>query len=513
MQLKRLELKNCLGIKEIEYTPGKINVISGGNEKGKTSILESIEKALYNTERRPKFVTDGAGESTLYVEIDNGISIDRRIKEDGSSKVKVTQSGAMVNKPETVLKSLVGDFAFNPVDFMNKRDKEQTEILLSLIPMRITETDLMEWFGEIPPVNLNQHALQVLTYLAEKWYYDKRSIANGEVKECMAEIDAIKNQLPDNYDAEDWRNVVIADLWKSVDDAKKVNNYIDLGQQIIDDEDVTKQNINNKFNLQIKEQDELLEFKKDRAKKSVEERKQDIKIQIEANNVEIEAYKEKIRQLEQSNLLKEQELQSIDETVVAVKNESLTNERNIAVKAIEEKREIELQAADEKINKARKYLEENEITELKPLEDKANEAEAMKGYIALYDNMKKLQETLKVRNENASKLDDFVKLARRKPAELLATIQMPVKGLGIDENGCITIDGLPIKNLSTGRQMRLAMEIARATAGELKLICVDRWESLDEDQRKIFIEEAVSDGFQYFITEVTNGDLAIERVS
>lgn len=130
-KISRLEIKNCLGISELEIQAGKVNIIKGGNEKGKTSILEVIEKGLQNTQRRTKFVRDGAKEATLYIEMDDTTSIDRRIKPDGKTSSKITQHGASIPKPETYLKTIIGEgFGFNPIDFMGKKDKEQTEILL-----------------------------------------------------------------------------------------------------------------------------------------------------------------------------------------------------------------------------------------------------------------------------------------------------------------------------------------------------------------------------------------------
>ena len=76
----------------------------------------------------------------------------------------------------------------------------------------------------------------------------------------------------------------------------------------------------------------------------------------------------------------------------------------------------------------------------------------------------------------------------------------------------ITIDDLPITNLSTSRQIKLALDIARATAGPLKLICFDRFESLDDDQREMFLNEIADDGYQYFISQVTNGDMTVETL-
>ncbi len=61
MQIKRLEIKNCLAIKELELQAAQVNLIKGANESGKTSTLEVIKKALLNTERRVRFGSDHDG--------------------------------------------------------------------------------------------------------------------------------------------------------------------------------------------------------------------------------------------------------------------------------------------------------------------------------------------------------------------------------------------------------------------------------------------------------------------
>lgn len=517
-KISRLEIKNCLGISELEIQAGKINIISGGNERGKTSVLEVIERGLQNTQRRSKFVKEGEQEATLYIEMDDNTIIDRTIKSDGKVNSKITQNGASIPKPETYLKSITGEgFGFNPVDFMSRKDKEQTEILLSLIPMRITEEDLMNWFGEVPPVNLNQHAIDVLSYLAEKYFYDKRTIANGEVRECQSEIKALFEQLPDNYDGNDWKDINIGKLWAEVKEAEQNNNIRSQAQSTVDNLEERMQAINNKFDLQIKEQVELLEFKIDKARKSVEQDKQvikddisDLESRIADKEDQIKRLKKEIQDHKNMIILKENDLKNIDETMVAVKVQSLNNEHNVILKNIEEKRQVELEEVKERAEKAQMFLDVNDEIDISPLENKALLAEKMKGYIPLYEQMKRLQSQLIDKQDYASKLDDYVSYCRTKPAELLQTIQLPIKGLGINEEMLITVDGLPISNLSTSRQIKLALDIARVTAGPLKLICVDRFESLDEEQREIFLKEIEYDDFQYFITQVTSGELKVE---
>ena len=46
------------------------------------------------------------------------------------------------------------------------------------------------------------------------------------------------------------------------------------------------------------------------------------------------------------------------------------------------------------------------------------------------------------------------------------------------------------------------MKVAKAQCGELKLICMDKWESLDIDSQNKLLNEMTADEYQYFVTEV-----------
>ncbi|WP_027416488.1 hypothetical protein [Aneurinibacillus terranovensis] len=490
--IKRLEIKNALGIKELELSPGQVNIISGGNEKGKTSLLESIEKAINNSERRAKFVRDGESEALLYVELDNGLSVERKIKPDGKGTVNVTRNGEKIRKPETLLKSLVGEFSFNPIDFMNKKDKEQTEILLSLIPMRVTENDLLEWFGEVPAVNLEQHALQVLTYLSEKYFYDRRTVANTEMKDCQNEIQALFEQLPDNYNGEEWRYINLGDLYKRVQEGQTINANREKSQQFIEGYEQRISALNNKYLLQKKEQEEFFAFKVQRVKDGIEKEKQEIQSVIND-------YEHQIEELKKMIDLKRKDLDSVEERA-QVQIDSLESQKATNIAAIEKERTLEIEKVETNLTTAKEYLEKHQEIDITSIQSEAEEAERMKSFVPLYDKMKQAEITFEAKAAVAKQLDDYVKLARQKPAELLANIEMPVEGLGINEQMQITIDDMPIRNLSTSRQIKLALDIARATAGELKLINIDRFESLDAENQELFLKEIEGDGFQYFIT-------------
>ncbi len=107
-------------------------------------------------------------------------------------------------------------------------------------------------------------------------------------------------------------------------------------------------------------------------------------------------------------------------------------------------------------------------------------------------------------------LDAFYKkLSNEIPKLVLQKVKLPIDGLEIKGDD-IFINGVAIDKLSTSEQIEFAVEVARALAGDLKVICVDRFESLDADARKAFEEQAKADDFEYFMTQVTGGDLALE---
>lgn len=94
------------------------------------------------------------------------------------------------------------------------------------------------------------------------------------------------------------------------------------------------------------------------------------------------------------------------------------------------------------------------------------------------------------------------------PRKLLAQVKLPVKGVEIRGDD-IYVNKVSLETMSTSEQMRFAISVAKSLTGTLKVICVDRFESLDRDAQKVFEAEAKDDDFEYFITNVTAGDLSV----
>jgi DNA repair exonuclease SbcCD ATPase subunit len=87
------------------------------------------------------------------------------------------------------------------------------------------------------------------------------------------------------------------------------------------------------------------------------------------------------------------------------------------------------------------------------------------------------------------------------PAQAVREAKLPIPGLALSGEK-ITVDGKPLDDLSTSEQMEVTMAIAKSLAGELKVICIDGAERLDEKTRAEFIRQADGDEFYYFVTRV-----------
>ena len=500
MNISHLRIENYLGIEEIDLNfKGKDKlVIEGGNGRGKTSILEAIENAMNSTsDRRPRKVKDGAEQAILLVELDDGTEIKRTIKVTGENKVEVKKDGLKVIKPETFLKNLFGGFTFNPVDFLQKKDKEQTEILLNLVPFFITPEECISWFGEVPPIDYRQHGLKALQELAEKYFYNKRAVANLEVKELENQIEALKEQLPDNYDPKEWENVSLAELYKDIEDKRKVNIAIEKANEFIDGWEEKEKSIENKYDLQIAEIEKIEALEIAQVKEKTTKEINDCKEAIADLEKAIENYRTKIKFLEEEKL--ESDLKAIKQIKAVEKSNIFENKA------------LELKTEKETVEKAKDYLENNIKTEnLESLVEQASNTEKMKAFIPLSRNKQEAEKGYNTKLDIARKYDNYVEFCREKPKEILAQMELPVEGLGIDEVGNITINGRPIKNLSTAEQLNLAIDIAKATAGELKIICVDKFETLDEETQEEFFKKTENDNFKYVITKVTGGELKIK---
>jgi len=170
LKIISLESENFKRLRAISIRPdGNMVTISGRNEQGKTSVLDSIWAALAGADAlkdTPQPIRQG--EKAARVRVDLGDLVVTRAWTEKGTYLRVENSeGLEYKSPQALLDRFLGKLSFDPLAFSSMKGREQRETLLGLVQISL---DLDEWARE------RQEA------------YDQRTILNRKVRECEAQI-------------------------------------------------------------------------------------------------------------------------------------------------------------------------------------------------------------------------------------------------------------------------------------------------------------------------------------
>jgi DNA repair exonuclease SbcCD ATPase subunit len=550
--IKSLSIKNFLGIIEKTFEPGKINIISGKKGAGKTTIIEAIEYALtgkLNSKEargdlpKTELVRHGEKESVLYVELDDGLAVDRRIRAESSDYLKVSKPGQAVPQTESFLRSFIKGDIFRPGEFLKKSPEEQAAIILDMLEINWTMDDIRNWFGEKPEgINFDMHILKILKQI-EKKYYDDRTAINQQIDVLKVQAQGYKNQMPANYDGEEWRNKSVQEYYSKVTQAEEVNKKIDTAKAAIEglqnriatiraNAETDKQTKRNAFDRQRADGREFIQFlnqKIEGQQKVIDGAEDRITASNKALDNELAAEIEKLKAM-YSNMKTDmaeeirKEATGAQTAISGFKNSMAGKEQELlnidelekqALQAVDEKTEEQVKTADAEAGNSKKILEETQPVGVEPLRKAAEEVTTMREYLRDFDLMKDiLINKLAPKEELSKALTAKIEKARSLPLELLKVSKCPIDGVAVDGEGMLRINGTLINGLSDGEKKDLTMKIAkaRAEAGDLKIICFDGFQDLDDDAQRQYIEDAKKDGYMWFFLKTESGDLNIEII-
>lgn len=539
-----LKVNSFLGVDELELEPGKVNIFKGPMGSGKTSVIEAIEKTFTNKSRRTEVIKHGEEEATLFVELDDGLEIDRRLRTEKGDYLKVRKADEGVPSTEKFLRTLVNGNIFRPLDWVNLSVKEQTKSLLSMLEISWSEEDIVNWFGDlVHDIDYSQHILLILKSIEQK-YYKVREEVNREVKELEARIKAIYEDIPAEYDGEEWRSVKIGDYYKKVSEAQEVNRLIDMAKSLQDGfndkvETIKAKGEKQKANITLtyKEHREdindiiaLSNSKIERANNFIDNSNNTLENELNKLDNQLESEYQAL--LQKYSVLKDEKKREVLAAVEEQKDIIAINNNKIATKeqelrGLDEKEEDEKVAVDEKvaneiekeeirIGKASSYLKENTQVDIEPLQVEADHVAEMVGYLRDWDRIIEIRDgILTSKQAYSSELTLKIEKARNLPGELLKTAKMPIDGISVDVDGRVRINSVLIDGLSSGEKLRLAMRVAKAQCGLLKLICLDGWEKINEKSQNELLKEMTADEYQYFVTQVTDtesNEVEIEKI-
>ncbi|MBW7475918.1 AAA family ATPase [Paenibacillus oenotherae] len=540
MHIKRIEIKDWIGIKEQSFSPGKITKIIGDSGTGKTSIIEGMEKALTNKSRRTEVISHGAEEAELLVELEDGLQIVRKVRSEKADYLKVKHDSKAVSSTEAFLRKMINGDIFRPIEFIQQDVKRQTEIILNMLQIGWTVDDIKAWFGEVPEADYQLHILQILKQI-EAGYYAERESLNREITLLKANIEGIKRNLPANYDGEQWQTVNLQMLYKQLSDADESNKRLAEAQSLIDGLSLRFDDIRRRSETAT--ESKRLEYSRQRdnlggAIKRLEDNVQreqavidDADRRIADSGVRLDAEMEQaIERLRlQYQAKKQSERDGIRQEVEQSQVFAAEYKEQIATKRTElsglselERRDLDKIVDHEanliateraKSGNAEQVIKDTVYVDPAPLKAAADEAAGMKEYLREWQRMNDIiREKLAPKEKQSAELTAKIQTARDLPMELLKTAALPVDGLSVDAQGRIRIDGTLIDGLSEGEAWAFAFKLAKAQAGELKVICIDGWQNLGSRQQEI-IAAAQTDDYQYFLLSTIEGQpLKIESV-
>ncbi len=91
-------------------------------------------------------------------------------------------------------------------------------------------------------------------------------------------------------------------------------------------------------------------------------------------------------------------------------------------------------------------------------------------------------------------------------AEMLASAEYPIDGIGIDDDGILTYNGIPFTQASAAEQLRVSAAMALALNPKLRVLLIRDGSLLDKDAMEELHNFATENDAQVWIERVGNGD-------
>lgn len=148
-----------------------------------------------------------------------------------------------------------------------------------------------------------------------------------------------------------------------------------------------------------------------------------------------------------------------------------------------------------------KQISSMEFIDCEEIEEKMQKAEEINKSVRARKAFEDTEKDLIEAQKKYDKGTEYLKEQEEKKAQALSKAEMPVKGLGFDDDG-VTFNGIPFAQLSQAEQIKVSMAIAMAQNPKLRIIRIDDGSLLDEDNLAAVEKMAEGNDFQVWIERV-----------
>lgn len=139
VRILHFRAENVKRLECVEFEPDRlVNVISGSNGEGKSSVLDSILYALGGKKALPSEpVRRGAEKAEITLDLGD-FKVKRKITQEGRDYLTIeSRDGLRFQSPQKMLDGLMAQIAFDPADWLRKSSKDQRAELLAIAPLNV----------------------------------------------------------------------------------------------------------------------------------------------------------------------------------------------------------------------------------------------------------------------------------------------------------------------------------------------------------------------------------------
>lgn len=421
-------------------------VVAGENEQGKTSLLNAVETivagvggATVNGAKMTDLVRHGAGISRLRADFGNENGrryiVERSISVEGKPTLKIKgANGVKLASTQAFMDDLSGRLGLDPGAFIAMGASEQFDEVCRIAGLDFAEIDA-----------------------ANEVDFEKRRQLNAAAKASQAAADKI--EVPVGLPKD---RVQVTKLLDELNDRVEKNKAIAAEE-----------------NLREEKRKEAERLRSEHALVAGE-----LAAAIQKNETASDAA-----------------LADIDEQIAALqaRRKRVAGDAVRAKQLMKEAAEAKRQALTEKADAIdddlllRPALESEQET--RSLQDEIENADAFNRGIELRDRRAELEAEARRTEKESDALTAAMDERNEKKRKMIADAKLPVGGIGFGPK-IITLDDVPFKQGSDGRQWRAACEIAMAGARELRVLLIRRASLITAKNRSVIVETAKPLGFQ-----------------
>jgi hypothetical protein len=466
VRISRASVRNVKGFESFDQTFGDVNVLSGRNGLGKSSVLDII-CAAFVTDGSRNLLKTGADEGEILVILEDGteaIEIRRTITAGKVSEpvIKSNKRGK-VGAYAKFIKEIVDTATMDPIrKVMNLGQKEQLAILLETLPLELEPGALKaavascpEFAAEAVDAQAKFGALDAINHLAQdnkgKIYLARRD-ANRDAKKARIQAQQLRESLSGAADGANWSD-------KAAELLKRLQTL--AAREARDREAAERQY--------------------GEAKKVLAERFAKFAAEIDADiDAQIAALNEERRK----------------------RKEDLTRQKDAKAEELASGHRANLDGIAEAIRPEREKLTVEHAT---ATERAGREAADARTKAAAEQNEREAAD-LEAKSEAMTTALKALDAVRSKLLE-----NLPIKGLEIS-GGRAYLDGVPLEEKNTAERAKFWIRIAvlRAVNKDLGVVVIDDAEHFDDVNFPVLVDAAKRSGLQFFISRVEPHEFRIE---